>query len=529
MKKATLILISLVAVAMLFGVVAPSLAAQPKSGGTLVWGRGSDSKKLDPSDVTDGESLKVTQQIYDTLVRYKKTNTEVIPGLAESWTTSEDGLVWTFKLRKGVKFHDGTDFNAEAVVFNFQRWSDPNHPYHNGEFPYWGYMFGGYPGVVKEIKALDEYTVQFTLNQPQAPFLQNLAMPVFAIASPTAVKKYGPDYFKNPVGTGPFKFVSWQQDSQIIVERNEDYWDGKAYLDRIIFKVIPDNSARFLELQTGSIDIMDGLNPSDVEFVKQDSSLTLHLRPSFNIGYLAMNMDKKPFDNVLVRRAINHAINKEMIVEAFYSGLGQPAKNPMPPTLWGYNDEIEDYEYNPEKARQLLKEAGYPNGFETELWAMPNPRPYFPEPRKIAEAMQADLADVGINAKIVTYDWATYLDKTEDGEHTMAMLGWTGDNGDPDNFLYVLLDKDNAVKGTAGNIAFYRSDELHDLLIEAQQTPNKERRIELYKKAQEIIHRDAPWVCVVHSTPPIPAKSYVKGYTPHPTGTEQFTDVWLDK
>ncbi len=529
MKKARLVLVTLTVMAMVLGLALAGFAAEPKDGGTLVWARGSDAKKLDPSDVTDGESLIVTQQLFDTLVKYNKHTTDVEPALASSWTTSEDGLVWTFNLREGVKFHDGTDFNADAVVFNFQRWSDESHPYHNTEFAYWGYMFGGYPGVVEEVKAVSEYTVQFTLNQPQAPFLQNLAMPVFAISSPTAVKKYGDDYFKNPVGTGPFKFVSWQQDAQIIVERNDDYWDGTAHLDRVIFRVIPDNSARFLELQTGNIDIMDGLNTSDVEFVNQDKSLHLFLRPSFNIGYLAMNMDVKPFDNVKVRQAINYAINKEMIVEAFYSGLGEPAKNPIPPTLWGYNDELEGYSYDPAKARQLLKEAGYPNGFETELWAMPNPRPYFPEPSKIAEAMQADLMDVGINAKIVTYDWATYLDKTEDGAHTMAMLGWTGDNGDPDNFLYVLLDKDNAVKGTAGNIAFYRSDELHDILIEAQQTPNHDRRVELYEKAQEVIHNDAPWVNVVHSTPPIPARNYVKGYVPHSTGTEQFTDVWLDK
>lgn len=522
------ILVTLVAMALLLGSVV-SLAAEPKYGGVLVFGRGSDATKLDPAQVTDGESLIVTQQIYDTLVTYKKENTDVMPALAESWETSEDGTIWTFHLRKDVKFHDGTDFNAEAVVFNFERWMYEDHPYHQGEFVYWGYMFGGYPGVVKKVEALDDYTVRFTLSEPQAPFLQNLAMPVFAIASPTAVKKWGADYSNHPVGTGPFKFVSWERDTQIVVERNDDYWDGKPYLDRIVFRVIPDNSARLLELQAGSIDMMDGLNPSDAPFVEKDKNLQLILRPANTIGYVAMNMDKKPFDDVRVRRAINHAINKEAIVEAFFSGLGEPAKNPIPPTMWSYNDDIPGYEYNPKKARQLLKEAGYPNGFETELWAMPNPRPYFPEPRKIAEAIQADLADIGIKAKIVSYDWTTYMDKLEDGEHAMCMMGWTGDNGDPDNFLYALLDKDNAVLGSAGNYAFYRSDELHDILIEAQRNTNHERRVELYRKAQEIIFQDAPWVPVVHSTPPTAAKKIVKGLVPHATGTEQWNEVWLDK
>lgn len=504
-----------------------ALAAEPKRGGTLVFGRGADSKSLDPINVTDGESLKATQQIYDTLVTYKPGTTEVIPELATSWETSEDAFTWTFYLRKGVKFHDGTPFNADAVVFNFERWMYEDNPYHHGDFAYWQYMFGGFPGVVKSVKAIDEYTVQFELNQPQAPFLNNLAMPNFAIASPAAIKKYGEDYGNHPVGTGPFILQSWKRDDTMVLVRNENYWGEGPYLDKVIFRVIPDNSARLMELQAGTVDIIDGVNPIDVESIKADPNLQLILRPSMNVGYLAMNFDKKPFDDVRIRRAINHAINKEAIVEAFYGDLGIPAKNPMPPSIWGYNDAIEDYEYNPEKAKQLLAEAGYPNGFKTELWAMPNPRPYFVQPRPIAEAMQADLAAIGIKAKIVTYDWATYLDKTENGEHPMAMLGWTGDNGDPDNFLYVLLDKDQATKGSAGNISFYRSDELHEVLIEAQMSPDHEKRVELYKRAQEIIHEDAPWVCVVHSTPPLAAKKNVKNFIPNPTGTESYDQVWL--
>ncbi|PMQ01454.1 MAG: ABC transporter substrate-binding protein [Dictyoglomus sp. NZ13-RE01] len=520
----------LVFLMMIFLLISLGNSAVPKRGGTLVFGRGGDSVKLDPINVTDGESLRVTHQIFDTLVKYKPNNTEVVPNLATSWTVSKDGKVWTFRLRKNVKFHDGTDFDAEAVKFNFDRWMDEKNPYHvGGEFEYWGYMFGGFPGVVKSVTVVDKYTIRFTLERPLAPFLSNLAMPCFAIASPTAIKKYGEDFFKNPVGTGAFKFVSWTKGDKIVLEANKNYWDGAPYLDRIIFRSIPDNSARFMELEAGTIDIMDGVNPEDVEKARQNPNLQVILRPSLNVGYLAMNMDKKPFDDVRVRLAINYAINKKTLVEAFFGkGLAMVAKNPIPPSLWGYNDKIEDYPYDPAKAKELLKEAGYPNGFKTTLWAMPVPRPYNPQPRKLAEAVQGYLKAVGIDAEIVTFDWGTYLQKTENGEHDMAFLGWTGDNGDPDNFFYVLLDKDNAVKGSAGNIAFYRSDELHEILVKAQTITDKKERTKLYEKACEIVHRDAPWVIIAHTTPPVVAKKTVHNYIPHPTGSEPLYKVWKE-
>ncbi|SKA10330.1 ABC transporter substrate-binding protein [Selenihalanaerobacter shriftii] len=500
---------------------------KPKSGGTLVFGRGGDSVKLDPADVTDGESMKVTRQMLDGLVEYKPGETEIEPALAKSWETSEDGLTWTFNLRKGVKFHDGTKFNADAVVFNFKRWMNKDHKYHDGQFVYWGYMFGGFPGVVKSVEAVDEYTVKFTLKEKLAPFLANLAMGPFGISSPTAIKKYGEDYFKHPVGTGPFKFVKWVKGDRIILEANEDYWEGRPYLDKVVFRVIPDNTARFMELQSGSIDMIDGVNPNSVPQIRNADKLKLSLRPSMNVGYLAMNFDKKPFGNVKVRRAINHAINKKEIIKGLYAGLGKPAKNPLPPSLWGYNEDIDPYEYNPEKAKKLLAEAGYPDGFKTTLWAMPNPRPYMPQPKLIAQAMQSDLEAIGVKAEIRSYDWGTYLQKTENGEHDMALLGWTGDNGDPDNFLYVLLDKDNAIKGSAGNIAFYKSDPLHELLIKAQTTMDQEKRAELYKKSQKVIHKDAPWVPVAHSNPPLGLKNKVMNYEPSPVGQEKLNDVWL--
>jgi len=368
-----------------------AMAQTPLKGGTFVFGRGADSVGLDPAIVTDGESFRVTRNIYESLLEYKRDSTVVVPGLAEHWQPSADGLTWKLALRRNVKFHDGTPFNAEAVVFNFERWMLESHPYHKGVFEYWKSMFGGFPGFVKSVKASDDATVEFVLEKPMAPFLANLAMPMFGIASPTAIKKHGDDYFKNPVGTGPFRFKEWRKDDRIVLERNPDYWGEKALLDRVIFRSIVDNSARLLELQAGSIDLMEFLSPDDLPTVKNDANLQLILRPSMNVGYLWWNVEKEPYGKLEVRRAIGHAINKRAIVDKLFGGIGIPAKNMLPPSLWGYNDAVVDYEYDAAKAREYLAKAGLPDGFKTKLWAMPNPRPYMPQPTKIAEAIQADL------------------------------------------------------------------------------------------------------------------------------------------
>lgn len=508
------------------GTNTPAPAAKEK---VLVWARSGDAVGLDPANVTDGESMYVTHQIFENLVKYKDENTEILPGLAERWDTSKDGKEWTFFLRKNVKFQDGTPFNADAVKFNFDRWMDKNNPNHKGGFEYWQAMFGGFPGAVKSVTVIDDSTVKVVLEKPMAPFISNLAMPPFAIGSPTAIKKYGEDFFKNPVGTGPFKFVEWVKDDHATVVKNADYWGEKAKIDKIVFRVIPDNSARLMELEAGTIDIMTGVNPDDVKKVQGNADLQVFLRPSMNVGYLAMNNDKKPYDNVKVRQAINYAINKQALVDAFYGGLAKTAKNPIPPSLWGYNDKVQDYGYDPAKAKALLAEAGFPKGFKTKLWAMPVARDYMPQPKEIAQAIQTNLAAVGIQAEIVTYDWGTYLKKGQDGEQELYLLGWTGDNGDPDNFMFALLDKTNAIKGSAQNVAFYKSDKVHDILAQAQSELDQAKRTALYEEAQVLIHEDAPWVPLVHSTPPIAARKYVKGFIPHPTGGETFVNLDIEK
>ncbi|MEN8698719.1 ABC transporter substrate-binding protein [Bacillus infantis] len=490
------------------------------AGGTLVFGRSGDSDALDPAITTEGESFKVTVNIFETLINFGEQDTEIQPGLATEWEESEDGLKHTLKLREGVKFHDGTDFNAEAVVFNFNRWKAGN----KEEFYYYASQFGD---VLTEVKAVDDYTVEFTLSRPIAPFLKNLAMSPFGIASPAAVEKAGDKFTDNPVGTGPFKFKEWKRNDRVVVEKNPDYWqEGLPKLDSVIFRVIPENSARLNALSTGEVDLIDGVSFSDVGQIEGNAELQLFDRPSMNVGYLGLTNTRGPLKDKKVRQALNYAVDKQALIDAFYSGYAEPAKNPMPPGIAGYNDEVQDYEFNPEKAKELLKEAGYENGFEMELWAMPVARPYMPDGQKVAEAIQANFADVGVKAKIVSYEWGTYLDKANKGEADSFLLGWTGDNGDADNFLYVLLDQDTI---GSNNYTYYKNQEVHDLLIKAQTLTDQAEREELYKQAQLIIKDDAPWIPLVHSNPVLAGKADITGFKPHPTGSDLLSSVEFKK
>lgn len=500
-----------------------------KEGGSLIYARGADAIGLDPINVTDGESIRVTSNIFETLFVYDE-NLEVQPGLAESHKVSDDGLTWTISLKKGIKFQDGTDFNAEAVVFNFDRWMDPENPYHNGDFPYYPFLYGGFKGdpnhKIEYVKAVDESTVEFKLTEKTAPFISYLAIPMFGIASPAAIEKHGDKFYQNPVGTGPFVFDSWKTNDKIVLKKNENYAGEGPYLDELIFRVIPESSARLTALQAGEVDIIDGLNPDDATTIEADSNLSLVKRPSFNIGYMVLNTQMAPFDDVKVRQAVNMAIDKQAIVDAFYNGYAEVAKNPFPSVLWGYNDSIEDYKFNVEEAKKLLAEAGYPDGFKTQLWAMSNPRPYMPQPMKVAEAIQSDLKKVGIEAEIVTYEWATYLQKSGNGEHPMGLYGWTGVMADPDNFLFPNLSATNTEK-PASNRAFYKNEEFTKLLQDARVTFDQDERAKLYQEAQEIFHKDAPWVTLAHTTPPIAMAAYVQGFTAHPMEDDDFTKVYL--
>ncbi|WP_164219579.1 ABC transporter substrate-binding protein [Virgibacillus sp. YIM 98842] len=499
----------------------------------LIFARGGDSESLDPASTTDGESSRITRQVYESLLEFDKDSFEILPSLAHDWEVADDGLSYTFYLEEGVTFHDGTDFNAEAVKINFERWADPEHEFAFTDDGYvysmYGTMFGGFKGddnhVVEEINVVDDYTVEFKLSQPLGFFLQNMAMTYFPITSPAALEEHGPAINENPVGTGPFKFVSWSKDDSIVLEKFEDYRiDGLPKLDRVVFEVIPDNAARLIALRSGEIDIMDGLNPDDAAGVESEEGLELHERAENNIGYVGFNVQKEPFDNKELRYAVSHAIDKQAIADALYAGYATPANVPLPPSYMGYNDEVESFEYDPEKAKELLAEAGYEDGLEIDLWTMPVARPYMPDPETVAQIIQNNLAEIGITANIVREEWAPYLEKTMNGEHQMYMLGWSGTNGDPDYFLSSLLHGDNV---GSSNREFYANDEVDELLNQAKLSVDQDERASFYQQAQELIADDAPMVPLVHSRPVLATTSAVQNYVPHPSTSESLAEVEL--
>jgi len=526
--KSSLKLLSLATCLLLSSLVACQVKPPVDMNKVIIFGKAKDAVTLDPADATDGESSAVLVNIFEPLLRFQHESTQVEPALAESWTISDDKLTWSFTLREGVQFHDGTPLTAEAVKFNYERQQDPNNPWRfKGKFEYWHLFFES----VDSIEARDERTVVFHLNRADATFLTNLALFNMGLSSPSAIQKYGEDYFKHPVGTGPYYLDRWVRNEKILLKRFEPYWGEAPRIDRLIYKPVPDNAVRLLELEVGSIDVLDGINPDDVPRIRKNPDLELLTQPGLNVGYMAMNTLKKPYDQRDVRLAINHAINKEALVKAFFAdgSLGTTAKNPMPPTIWGYNDQVQPHEFNPQKARELLAKAGFPKGFSTELWVMPIARPYMPQPQRIAEAIQADLKAVGITSKIVTYEWGTYLDKISGGEHELALMGWIGDNGDPDNFLYTLLDKNNTKIGSAANYAFYRDDAVHELLGKAQKIYDQAERTQLYEQAQVLIHADAPWVPLFHSTQMMATRKGVEGFFLHPVGEKRFQTIYWNR
>lgn len=513
--------------------------AAPKYGGTLVFGRSADSISLDPSHATDGESFYGSTQVYDTLVQFKLGTTEIEPALATSWDISEDGLTYIFHLRKDVYFHSTkffkkkVQFTANDVLFSLNRQFKEDHPFFKvgGSYKYWGFM--DMSKIVKSIEKIDLYTVKITLNKKEAPFLANMAMDFASILSKDYAFSLLKDGKENrlsryPVGTGPFVFQKWVKDDKIIYFANKDYWNGKPYLKKLILKVIPNASVRAAELKVGSIQVMDFPNPEEIAKLDADKNIKLIKQEGLNVGYLAMNIHKVPaFKDVRVRRAINYAINKEAIVDAIYAGFGKVTDSPLPPTMWGYNKNIKHYEYNPEKAKKLLAEAGY-SDLKFDLWAMPVVRPYMPNARKVAEAMQADLAKVGVTTKIVSYDWGTYLDKGRKLEHDAVLLGWTGDNGDPDNFLSVLLSE-HAATIPVSNRAAWKNREFSDLVAKAKTTTDIAERTRLYEEAQVIFADQAPWVTIANSIVVEAVRSNVMNFKLSPMGKRVFEKVWFDK
>jgi peptide/nickel transport system substrate-binding protein len=499
-------------------------APKPPVDTTVLVGHGADVMTLDPARATDAESAEVTEQIFDHLVRYRRNSTDIEPALATRWDVSADGKSWTFHLRAGVLFHDGTSLDADAVVFSFDRQRDPTHPYHHPDFTYWDSTFRN----IQSVQKIDRLTVRISIERPYAPFLASLAMYPVSIVSPTAVKRWGADFYKHPVGTGPFRFVEWSLGERVTLQANEQYWDGAPKIKHLVFLAIRDPRQRLVALEGDAIDVAENLSPEDLQFVALHPGLALHRIAGNNVGYLAMNVTHPPFDDARVRRAVNYAINKAAIVKLIYQGLAVPATSPVPPSMWGHVDEPL-YDYDPKQAAKLLKEAGYkppkPGKPRPKLYTMDVSRTFMPSPETVARIVQHNLRDVGIEVDVVKEDFNTHLQLTQQGKHDLCLLGWTADTGDPDNFLYILLDSENAEVGSARNISFFKNAELHGILAWAQESTDRAERERFYKKAQDLIAREAPWVPLAHSEVAVAARTSLDGLVVHPSSTIYFHRV----
>ena len=516
-------------------IIALGGAAQAK---TLVYCSEGSPEGFNPQLYTAGTTFDASSvPIYNRLLEFERGGTKTLPGLAESYTVSDDGLTYTFKLRQGVKWHSSKlfkptrDFNADDVVFSFERQRDPNHPFHKvsgGTYEYFDSMDMG--KLLKSVEKVDDHTVKFTLTAPQAPFLANMAMDFASILSAeyaAAMMKAGtPEKVDlEPIGTGPFQLVAYQRDAVIRYKANPDYWAGKAPIDNLVFAITPDASVRYQKLKAGECQVMAYPNPADIPAMKDDPAVNLMSSEGLNIGYHAYNTEKKPFDDPRVRKALNMAVNKQAIIDAVFQGAGKAAKNPIPPTMWSYNDAVQDDPYDPEAAKKLLAEAGVSN-LKTNIWAMPVQRPYNPNAKRMAELIQADWKAVGVDAEIVSYEWGEYLKRSAAGEHETVLLGWTGDNGDPDNFLFALLSCE-AVKGQ-NNRARWCNKEFNELITKAQRSSDLAERTKLYEEAQVVFKREAPWNTIAHSVVYQPLAKNVVDFKIDPFGAHIFYGVDLE-
>lgn len=518
--------------ALIAALMLPTLA-QAK---TLVYCSEGSPEGFDAALYTSGTTFDASSRsIYNKLVEFERGTTTIGPGLAETWSISDDGLEYTFNLRKGVKFHTTDyftptrDLNADDVLFSFKRQLDKDHPWHEYTAgASWEYFAGmSMPDLLADVVKVDDYTVQLKLTRPEAPMLANLGMDFASILSKEYADQLAAagkmeDLNQKPIGTGPFKFQAYQKDAVIRYQAHPDYWDGKAAIDTLIFAITTEPAVRYQKLKAGECHFDPYPQPADLGSIKEDPTLTLMQQEGLNVGYLAYNTKMPPFDNVKVRKALNMAINKQAILDAVFQGAGKAAKNPIPPTIWSYNEATVDDPYDPEAARKMLDEAGVKD-LSMKIWAMPVQRPYNPDARRMAELIQADFKAIGVTVEIVSYEWGEYLKRSKDENRDGAvLLGWTGDNGDPDNFLAVLLGCD----GVGGsNRAQWCYQPFEDLIQQAKIESDQAKRTEIYKQAQIVFKEQAPWATIAHSVVSKAMRKEVTNYKIDPFGGHVFYGV----
>lgn len=521
---------------------APELSATDTSGARVfTFATSGDAAALDPWNVVDDNSLQVTQQIFEPLLTYDERTFTVRPNLALSWQVSPDKKQWTLKLRDGVKFHDGTPFDSEAVVFNFERARRTDFPYRNkhpvaDDYDYYQSMWGGFDdaSLITKVEAFDRLTVRFTTRTAFGPFLPTLAMATFGIVSPASIKADPEGWMtagsRSAAGTGPFMFTpgAWSN-GEIDLVRNPNYWrtDDRGnrlpYLSRVRVRAIGFAEERVAALRFGEVDAIRDFTPLELPVLKNDPRVDLLERAPNNVGYLRFNTQHPPLDNPDVRRALAMAIDRQAIIDGVFAGFAAPASQFLVPGMLGYDDAMSEFQrYDPEAARRLLLGANA-SQFQMDLWFMDVARPYMPDPRRVAELIAGDLQKVGVTVVLHTIDFTSYRDRLKRNQLQAWLYGWTGDNGDPDNYLCVFFCN-TAQNGAWSDV---NAQDTVKLLHEAAAETASLVRADLYRQAARLIQKSVPAVPLVHGDVPVAVSRNVTGYVPHPKGSEVFTMVRL--
>ncbi len=499
----------------------------------LVYCTEGSPESFNPQLVTSGTTIDaISQQLYDRLLDIDANNGSLLPSLAISWQISDDGLTYVFNLRNDVAFHQTEyftptrKFNAYDVEFTFNRILNIDHPFHQTatEYPYFDSV--EWRELVKSVRALSPSQVVFQLNKPDSSFLSTLATDFAAILS----AEYGdslkesaqlPHLDTLPIGTGPFKFREYKKDVLIRYHRHSQYWRKTGELDQLVIDIVPDNTKRLAKLLTHECDVAPIPRLAELSMLAKRKDFSVDQQTSLNVGYWAFNTQKAPFNNVKVRQALAFAVNKQSILQAVYFGQAEEANSVLPPNSWGYNPDGQHSEFDLVKAKQLLDEAGYPNGFSIDIWAMPVQRLYNPNALKMAELLQADLAKIGVSANIVSYEWNTFRRKLRAGEHDSVLIGWTADNADPDNFLRPLLSCASAISGS--NRTNWCDSHYDQLIADAVLTADVAKRRELYFLAQDYVAEQVPLIPIAHSRRFQVKSSKVTGMQINPYGGISFT------
>ncbi|WP_246494679.1 ABC transporter substrate-binding protein [Brenneria izadpanahii] len=532
MKKFT----RLLPAAFMLALALPTYAAK-----TLVFCSEGSPSSFNPSLGADSTTFDATSAtVYEQLTEFKPGTTDIEPALAQSWEISEDGKTYTFHLRPHVKFHSNKQFqptrelNADDVIFSFMRQQDRQHPFYGiskiGYPLYHTYFEAGEENLIASIDRLDDLTIRFTLNSPRASFLSLLTLPLTSIYSAEYAEKMQaagkPEQIDLiPIGTGPFQFINYNKDAQIQYKTFAAYWREKPGIDRLVFSITPDASIRYAKLRKNECQVMAFPNLAELDEIKKNPQVKLLEKPSLNVGYLAFNVEKAPFDNLKVRQALSMAINKPDILAAIYQGHAVNATTLIPPALWSHNAGIKDAPYDIDRAKALLAEAGYAGGLSVELWAMPIQRPYNPNARRMAEMIQSDWEKLGVKTTVVSYEWGEYLARSGRGEHQAMLYGGTNIMGDPDNTFSALASCAAVKSGT--NRARWCDKDFDRLILKAGQVSARSERSKLYEQAQEIMHQQIPFLPIAHSIIYEAIGDNVAGYSVDPLGLHRFNHVVL--